>query len=218
MSERRGDPSGWNARARRCAGLAFLEFLIAIAITAVTALAIGAVTSSIAHGMTSMNDARSALQRALIAHTRLQSQLIPAFCVLDFDADRGIALWQSDSRANGDVNLSELRVLWLDPEGSGDLTMEWVTFPEEWDEAAIESADIVLTSVDDHFRIMEAQRDLGCTSSKIVADGISGLLLEGSGDDLVSSERIRVALTVGVGDDAEELLMAFGLVNHKEPK
>jgi hypothetical protein len=200
------------------AGLTFLEFLLAISITAITAIAVGAVTSSIARGMTSMNDTRSALQRALVAHSRLQAQLIPTFCVLDFDPDRGIAVWKNDDRANNLLNLSEVAVLWFDPAGSGDLTLEWVTFPIDWDETTLADADIILTSVDDYFVTMTTQRALGYTTSKVVADGIAAISIEGSGDDLPSSERIRLDLTVGVGEDAEQLLMAFGLVNHRTPQ
>lgn len=207
-----------NARRRRCAGLTFLEFLIAVAITAITALAVGAVTTSIVRGMTSMNDTRSALQRALIAHARLQVQLIPAYCVLEFDPARGIALWQNDDRANDLVNLSELRILWFDPTGDGDLSIERVTFPEEWDETTRSVADIVLTDVDDLFQIMTVQRSLGLTTTKTVADAIDAISVAGSGMDLPSSQRIRLDLTVGVGDDAEQLLMAFGLVNHRTPR
>ena len=205
--------------ATRCrTGLTFLEFLIAISITAITAVAVGAVTSSIARGMTSMNDARSALQRSLIAHARLQAQLIPTFCVLDFDPSRGIAVWQNDDHANGKVNLSELRILWFDPDAAGDLSMEWITFPEEWDDTTLDAADIILTSVDDYFQIMKVERALGYTTTKVVADGIAAVSLAGSGDDIPSSQRIRLDLTVGVGADSEQLLMAFGLVNHRTPQ
>lgn len=206
------------AGTRRSAGLTFLEFLIAISITAIIALAVGAVTSSIARGMTSMNDTRSALQRALVSHSRLQGQLIPALCILAFDPSRGIAVWQNDDRANGHVNLSEFRVLWFDPTGGSDVTMEWVTFPEDWDDTTLDNADLVLTSVDDYFQSMVTQRDLGYTTSKVLADGVGTISVAGDGDDLPSSDRIRLDVTVGVGGDSRQLLMAFGLVNHQAPE
>jgi hypothetical protein len=211
-----------DARARRTRasrpGLTSLELLIAITITAITSLAVGAVTTSIARGMTSMNDTRSALQRSLIAHSRIQSQFIPAFCVLLHDAGQGFAVWQHDQRTNGRVNLSELTVFWFDPEGDGDITIEWVTFPEDWTEDQLGVADIELTGVDDYFQSMTTQRDLGYTSSTVVADGIAQLSVGGAGPSLAESNRVRVHLAVGIGDDdSEELLMVFGLVNHRTP-
>ncbi len=200
-------------------GLTFLEFLIAIAITAITSLAVGVVTTSIARGMSSMNDTRSALQRSLVAHARIQSQLIPAFCVLVHDAHRGVAVWQHDNRANGSVNLSELSILWFEPGGDGDLTLEWVTFPEEWTEDQLAAADIELTGIDDHFQHMLDQRALGHTTSTVVADGVTALDAAGNELTLADSNRVRLELTVGVGEDeAETLLMAFGLINHRSPE
>lgn len=199
-------------------GLTFLELLIAITITAITSLAVGAVTTSIARGMTSMNDARSALQRSLIAHSRIQSQLIPAFCVLLHDANQGVAVWQHDKRANRRVNLSELTIFWFDPAGEGDITIEWVTFPEGWTEDQLATADLQLTGVDDYFQSMLTQRDLGYTTSTVVADGIAQLSVTGAGATLAESNRVQVHLTVGVGaEESEELLLSFGLVNHRTP-
>lgn len=195
-----------------------MEFLIAVAITAMTSLAVAVVTTSISRSMSSLNDTRGALQRALVAHSRLRAHLIPALCALEFDETQGVSIWQVDDAANSKVNLSELLVLWLEPEGDGDLTAEWVTFPEEWSDETRMAADVVLTSVDDPFQMMLAQRALGYTTQSVVADGISGLDASGNDLDLQSSQRLHIRLSVGVGGQSEEVLMAFGLVNHRTPE
>ena len=200
-------------------GLTTLELLIALVITSLTGLAVTVVTTSIARGVTANSEARGALQRALAAHVRLRSYTSSAHCVLDHDPDRGFVLWQEDSRANGRVNLSEVRVFWFDPEDPlGEVAEERVVFPEAWDESTTEAADIELTPVDDHYALIEAQRLLGFTERSVVADGVAGLTVAGAGASLTESVRVRIGLDVATGEgSSRSLLLAFGLPGHKEP-
>jgi prepilin-type N-terminal cleavage/methylation domain-containing protein len=208
--------SPFRATSRR--GLTLLELLIAITITSITGLAVAVVTTSVARGMTSMNVMRSALQRAHAAHARLAAYIDPALCVLTHDPDNGFAVWLHDDRPGGRVNLSELRVFWFNTDGSGELTVEWVEFPEEWDEDAVMLYDLELSAVDDYFTVMETQRALGYTQTAVLADGLAELNLAGNGIDLEASQRVRMTLDVTVEEDrSEQLLLVFGLPDHQQP-
>ncbi len=204
---------------RRAAGVTTLELLVALAITAVTGLAIATVTTSLARGIGVTNDTRGALQRALAAHTRYRAYLEQCLCVLDYDPARGFALWLHDDRSNGQVNLSELRVFWYDGTPGGDATMERVVWPEAWDEGQREAADITLSSVDDYYAVMETHRSLGLTETVVMVDGITGQDVSHEGASLVEAERVRVGLEVRVGElGTERVLIVSGVPNHRTPE
>jgi len=198
-------------------GLTLLETLIALAITVITGLAIASVTTAVARGMTSVNTARSALQRAHAVHVRLRAYTDPALCMLDFDADRGFAIWLDDSRTNEKVNLSELRVFWYSA-ADDTISVERVVFPDGWDPSEYVKRDSTLTSVDDPFAMMEAQRALGYTRTDIIADAVSALDMEWPTNDIRDAGRVRLSLGVTADDQqVHELLIALGLPNHKVP-
>jgi hypothetical protein len=200
-------------------GITTVELLIAIAITAVTGLAIATVTTSLARGITATNESRSALQRALAAHTRYRAYVEPCLSVLDFDPDRGFALWLHDDRSNGQVNVSELRVFWYDGTPDGEATMERVVWPDAWDEPAKEAADITLSGVDNYFDAMETQRGLGYTETVVMIDGLSGQSVAHDASDIAEADRVRVELDVQVGTfGTERIMVASGLPNHRIPE
>jgi len=205
---------------RSRAGLTLVELLIALAITVIAGLAIATVTTAMARGVTQSNDARGALQRALTAHARLREYLTTSLCVLAHDEEQGVAIWLNDDRANGQVNISEVRVFWFDPaDDSGDMTLERVTFPEAWDEDTLAANDITLADLDDPFTVMASMRDLGHTTTTTLADGIAGVGVASSHDSLQASNRVVVELDVRVGaTGAERVLIAAGLANHRIPE
>ena len=205
-------------------GLTTLELLVALAITSVTGLGVAAVITSVARGITVMNETRGVMQRAHAAHLRLRSYADPALCLLQTDS-RGLALWLHDDRANGQVNLSELRIVWFEPAESdddeigGELVLERVDWPESMDEAAIEAADIVLTPADDMFRAMELARSLGYTTRQALADGVSSFSSTYTAATPRESVRFTATLALAsAGSDVEEVLISFGLPSHEPPE
>lgn len=198
-------------------GLTLLETLIALAITVITGMAIASVTTAVARGLTSVNTSRSALQRAHAAHVRIRAYTDPSLCVLDYDETRGFALWLDDSRANEKVNLSELRVFWYSADDDT-ISVERVVFPNGWDPSEYVKHDSTLTSVDDPFAMMEAQRALGYTKTEIIADAVAALAMEWPTNDIRDAGRVRLSLSVRADDESiQELLIALGLPNHKAP-
>lgn len=198
-------------------GLTTLELLLALSITVITGGAIAAVTTGVARGIGDMNTSRSALQRAHAAHVRLRAYFDPGLCALDWDAAEGLAFWLHDDGATpGSVNLTELRVFWFDA-GTGEISVERASFPDEWDEVQVEAADLTYGPVDDLFVAMRAARALGQTETTILADGVSGFGLSHSETTVRRAQRVRLSVSVDLGHGVEPILMAFGMPNHREP-
>jgi hypothetical protein len=170
--------------------------------------------------MESMSVGRSALQRTVAAHARLRMYIHPSRCFLAADPSRGFAVWLGDTRSNGRVNLSELRVFWFDPEDqTGDLTVEWADFPDDWDDQTLANADTELTSIDDYFAAMDTLRALGHTGTAVLADGVASVSVAHTGQSLHQADKVRVSLGMDTGEaQPREVLMAFGLPGHAAPE
>lgn len=211
--------SGTRVPTRR--GLTTLELLLAIAVTAVIALAIATVMTAVARGLTGASEGRSALQRAHAAHARLRAYTDVSLCLLQCDpghaAGDGFALWLSDDRPGGKVNLSEFRVFWFDA-SAGTLSVERVVFPKDWTAEMVEAADIELSASADFLQEMAAQRKLGYTETTILADGLAGSALAHSAAGPQQAARFRLTIDApSPADPAQQVMMALALPNHEEP-
>ena len=207
--------SGRRTTSRR--GLALVELLLGITITSIIGLAIATVLISVATGMTHSREARSALQRAFAAHSRLQAYFDPGLCILDEQPKTGFAIWLHDGRANGMVNLLELRVFHFNI-AEQTIDVEWVAFPEEWDEASITAADVLVPTGSDYFQVIAAQRALGYTESVTLADEIGDVAMSYDTVSVTDAERFRVTLTLMLNEeDSNDVLFALGLPNHLLP-
>lgn len=198
-------------------GLTLVELMLALSITVITGLAMVTATSAVARGITGINAARSALQRAHAAHARLRAYTEPGRCFLAWDATRGFAMWLHDDRANDLVNLTELRVFWFD-DAAGTLSVERVTFPDGWPDEDYEAVDVELSSGTDMFAAIESMRALGYTQTEVLADGVAALELAHSALSLTEANRVRLTLGVTLDDgEQESVLFVFGMPNHEEP-
>jgi hypothetical protein len=181
-------------------------------------MAIATVTVGVARGLDNVNTARSALQRAHAAYIRVRAYTDPALCVIDQDPSKGFAVWLDDSRPNQRVNLSELRVFWIDPQ-DGTLSVERVVFPDNWPPEEYVKHDLTLASADDPFLMMDGQRALGYTRSEVLADGVGGFSVTHTPTDIRDADRVRLGLTVVLDNgETEDLLQALGLPNHRRPQ
>ncbi|MCA9309919.1 MAG: hypothetical protein KDA21_01865 [Phycisphaerales bacterium] len=198
-------------------GLALAELIIGMAITALIGLAVATTLVSVGQGLTYSREARSALQRAYTAHTRVRAYFDPGLCVLEEQGKTGFALWLHDGRANGAVNLSELRVFWYDFD-EGVLTVEWVEFPEDWDAELIALTDVELLDGADYFQEMLTQRALGRTSTARLVDGLADVRLEYDAVSVEDAQRLRFTMSVTLNEEeAHDVLLALALPNHRTP-
>ena len=195
-----------------------LELLLAISITIMTGAAAAAVSTAVARGMSSVNLTRSALLRAHLVMERIRAVTDPGLCVLDADASRGIAVWLNDSRVNGQVNVSELRVFWFDA-ANRKVTEEKVQFPADQTDDWYAVHDLVVASSDDPFAVMVSQRRFGYTTTQPVGDAITVNEVTYEQGDARSSVRFRIAATVHTDrDEPLDILGVLSVPNRQEPK
>jgi type II secretory pathway pseudopilin PulG len=197
--------------------LTTLELMIALTITVTTGMAMTAVLTAAGGSMTRTSAERSAMQRAAVLHHRLRAYVVDALSVLQSD-DRGLAIWLVDDNSNERVEMSELRVLWLDAEEQS-LTLERVTWPADMTPAEIDAADTTLAGVDDPFEMMVVFRRMGFTEQSLFAHGVAGLAAVGNESQLQASQRI--AFTVEMAselNERESVLLSLGLPNWRAPR
>lgn len=206
------------AQRRGPLGLTLLELLLAVAVTAMAGLALTTALTATARSLSLTRDTRSALQRAHTLCVRMRAYTDAALCLLQHDAERGVAVWLHDENPGNSVNLSELRVFWFN-EGEGTITVERVDFPEAWSAAIREDYDRVLPAGSDFFAVMTDERALGMTSTGVLADGASGVVLAMTDAVVQETGRFRLTADFAAGqDESQRVMMAFGLPNHRTPR
>jgi type II secretory pathway pseudopilin PulG len=198
--------------------MTLLELLLALAITILTGAAAAAVTLAVARSMTSMTEGRSVINRANLVQARLRGVTDTAWCALEYDPKQGLALWAGDDNGNGRLNVSELRILWINREGQM-VTVERVKYPDDWTAQQIQDADLVLAAVDDPFGAMLVQRGLSRTATEVIGDRLNVTSVTPSEKAFEDSKRVRLAATIiDDGGDPVELLLCLGLPNHQKPQ
>jgi len=214
IDQRRKQSAPWLGGRRR--GVTLLELMLALSITAMVGLGVASVLSLIGASSQSAREARSLLLRAHAGQIRMRSYLDESLRLLQHDEDQGLAVWLLDQRTQDAVNLSEIRVFWFD-DAAGTLSVEWVSFPEEWTELQVQTFDTVVPDGSDYFAVMETQRAAGMTATMDLVEDVSWVGM--SFDDATISEAKRVTLEMELvmdeGEAGQRTLSSFGLANHK---
>jgi hypothetical protein len=122
----------WGAPTRR--GLTFLEFILALAITAMVALAITGMLTSVAMGQRLRRDNRAFVIRTHALKSRLSAYIAPCRSFLMCNGT-DLVVWFNDSRESDSVHASEVRWLIFDSV-NGKLEVHYVSFPDDWTEVA----------------------------------------------------------------------------------
>ncbi|MHC4080538.1 MAG: PulJ/GspJ family protein [Planctomycetota bacterium] len=115
-------------------GLTFLEFILAMAVTALVALAITGMLTSVAMGQRLRRDNRAFVIRTHALKSRLSAYIAPCRSFLTCNGT-DLILWFDDSRESDSVHASEIRWLTFDAT-EGKLAVHYVSFPEGWTDVA----------------------------------------------------------------------------------
>lgn len=208
-------------------GMALVELLLALVITSMVGLGVASMLSMVSGATAADQDRRSVLLRALAAQVRIRAYISPSLCVLQHDPEQGMAVWLKDDRPDGNVHLSELRVLWFDG-GAGEARVERVAFPDEWPQALKDSTDVALALNADYFAAMLDMRKLGYTRTETLVDGVAWI--EATFNEKEVDDASRVSFSIGLNPGSasavqsgapdlapREVLMSFGLSEHEKP-
>ncbi len=202
-------------RARR--GMTVVELLIAMTITVMIGLAMATVLTSVSRGLSSTNSERSALQRANVLSHRLTSYTQSALAIIEAD-DRGLAMWLHDESGEGRVNLLELRVFWVDEVGQT-ISIERIVFPVAWTLEEIDTANTLVTSIEDPFVVIAQQRALGYTETSLLIDGMAAVNFIPAESTAAESSRFAMIVDLPIETNhIEEILLSVALPMHQEPQ
>jgi hypothetical protein len=129
-------------------GLSLLEMTLAIGITAVIGAAIASTMAASANSLSSKDDGRQSAIRLATTRVRLSAYVAPSRCVLDKSSTQ-ITLWLKDTDESKTIHASEIR--WIGFDGlNNELSVKFVSFPEEWSPSMIDTADIECNSLTDY--------------------------------------------------------------------
>jgi len=121
--------------------MTLVELMMALAITAIVALAAAGMLSAVTYGSAERTDMRSLLVRQEMIAQRLSAAVRASRQVLDADDDR-LILWVSDANHDDVTQVSEVR--WIHfSENDGTLTSTSVSFPDHLTHEQMDALDAV---------------------------------------------------------------------------
>ncbi|MBL1216867.1 MAG: hypothetical protein D8M59_05165 [Planctomycetes bacterium] len=174
-----------------------LEFLLAISITALIALATGSLLLAVAQSSDYDRYMREFVVRSQALSVRLSSYILPSLCILETGAST-MVLWLDDSTASETVHVSELR--WVDHDPvSKTVRLYYISFPDTWSEAERSLYDIELPAASDWWAVLDSYKTLGYIESTRLSDAVTSFTIERS----VGTERDKRIATFVVQFDAK---------------
>ena len=111
-------------------GLSFLEFILALAVTAMITAAISVMVSAVSVGELSRRDNRGYIVRTYAAKSRLSAYVARSLAVLDVNGSDAV-IWLNDWRGGGRVHATEIRWFIYDSP-TNSMKVYYVDFPDSW--------------------------------------------------------------------------------------
>lgn len=165
-----------------------LEFMLALAITALVAAAISGMMSAISTGERMRRDNRGFVVRSHAAKTRLSAYIAKSRCVLDVTSS-GAVLWLDDRRGSGTVHASEIRWLVFD-RTNGTLDVYFVDFPDEWKSVAVALEDTEYASDADWSAVWSSFQSNSLLSKLSLVDGLNAVSVSTDEADPLDSRQV----------------------------
>ncbi len=192
-------------RTRFRRGMTFIEFVMALAITAMVAAAIGAMVSAVASGELSRRDNRGTIIRTYAAKMRLSAYLASCRSVLEVDSLDAV-VWVNDWRRSGTIHATELRWLVFDTANKS-IDVYYVDFPDDWNDVQRALEDNEYSSDTDWSAVLSAYTADGYTSNITLVDGVGSMTI--TTDQPVAVDSSTITFDIGF------LLEATGETLHR---
>jgi prepilin-type N-terminal cleavage/methylation domain-containing protein len=203
-----------------------IELLLAIAITAMVAMGVASMMTTVSTVAVSDREARSALLRSLAVREAVRAYVEESLCVLQVSGDEtAIAVWLEDDLGPGLVNILEMRVIRFDS-ATNSIVADRVVFPDAWHAVQKQSANAIVTSVMDPIAMVDAFAGLSMTARTTLASGIADAswgLSEATARDATRA-RLRFSLQSPSDESVDPddipstpMLAAFGMPDHRSP-
>lgn len=153
-------------------GLTLLEFLLAMMITALIAVAMGGMVTAVARATELDRYTRETTVRSQTAMVRLGSYITPARCILESNTD-SVVIWLDDQRESQTVHATEVRWLKFNA-GTGTIELHYVKFPDAMSQADRDLLDVELpVATTDWWATLDSYSTLGYSAFVRLCDGIS---------------------------------------------
>lgn len=191
-------------------GLTMLEFVLALAITAMVAIAISGMLTAVASGERLRRDNRAFVVRSHVAKSRLAAYVAKSRCILDADGANAV-LWLDDSRASETVHATEIRWLIFDS-AEGTLDVHFVDFPPEWTDVAKDLEDAEYPSNADWAAIWTEYESNGYISELTLVDGLQGVSVTTDQADPMDSKEITFDLDFTTGTTGSPMSQAVSVM------
>lgn len=212
-------------RARRRA-VTLIELLLAIAITAMVAMGVASMMTTVASVAESDREARSALLRSLAVREALRAYVEESLSVLQVSADgTAIAVWLEDDLGPGLVNVLELRVIRFDS-ATNSIVSDRVVFPDAWHAVQKQNTNAIVPAIADPIALVDAFAGMSMTARTTLASGIADAEWTLSDAVARNATRARLEFSLQAPSDASvdpddipttPMLVAFGMPDHRSP-
>ncbi len=198
-------------------GLAFLEFLLALAITAMITAAIATMVSAVSVGETSRRDNRGYIVRTYAFKSRLSAYIARCRAVLEVDGSDAV-IWLNDWRGGDTVHATEIRWFIFDNLTST-IKVYYVDFPDTWTEVAQALEDLEYSSGQDWSAVLDTYMAAGHVSSITLIDGVDNVQITtdqaAAIDSIVISFNIEFEMASS-GEPVEQVI-TIRILRHEAP-
>lgn len=206
------------AARRALRGLTVLEFLLAIMITALIAVAMGMMISAVARTVEADQHGRETIVRSQALNVRLGSYITPSLCVLDASSrPESIVIWLEDSRQSDTVHLTEIR--WIERESAtGAVVVHYVKFPDGMSQIEKDTLDVeVPVAGADWWAALTTMQALGYTEKTRLCDGVASFEVAHSTTTTQARKIVTATMTLNADLGGETVVLVASIREYKEP-
>jgi type II secretory pathway pseudopilin PulG len=196
-------------------GLSLLELLQALTITGLVAVAVSGMMAAVTTGVTTHRDNRAVMVSASAASARLNAYINTARCVLDKTSD-SLVIWHNDDRVSGTVHATEIRWITYD-DAEGAITVTFVSFPEEWTEAARDLADAEHAASSNWSDVLAGYEAAGHTTTFAIVDMLDDVTISTDEADAGDVQHMNFDLSFQTTAGTMNVHVAATIRLHKVP-
>lgn len=207
-------------------GVSLVELMLAIAVTAMVALGVASMMTTVGSVAEADREARSALLRTHAARQAVRAYVEESLAVLQVSEDgTKVALWLEDDLGPNLVNLLEVRVLEYDPAAKV-IKSRRFSMPDAWHEARKQSTNSVSPASSNFIAMFDAFAMGGMIAETTLVSGVAEAVWEPSDETPTDAKRLRLRVRFyepAAPDDEDEslettqMLVAFGMPDHRSP-
>jgi len=199
-------------------GLTLLEFIIAMLITSLIAMAMGGMINAVASSIEADRHNREAIVRGQAIDVRVGSYITPSLYILDTASrPESIVIWLEDSRPGGTVHLTELR--WIERESDTDtVVLHYVKFPDAMTQVERDTLDVeVPVAGADWWAVLATMQVSGYTDTQRLCDVVAQFEITHSTVSTQAKKIVTATITFTQQVGGATLITAASIRQLQEP-